>query len=195
MANGSFLAGVGAALVAVGAVGGWGMSGLAQPGGTPSAAPSGQPSGQPAGQPAGAPGGGPSGQMIGAMVTGLKATPGCLEVELGQFASGKRTIFAWFKDKAAAMAWYNAKEHQAAMDSVAPGRDKTKKPMADVAEDAGPIMAVASFTPGTNGPGLAIELYAPMKAGLRMPGAGFSPEEFHALVAGAKAGGAAPAAK
>ena len=37
---------------------------------------------------------------------GLRETPGCLGVEAARTQTGKNVIFAWFENKAAAMAWY-----------------------------------------------------------------------------------------
>lgn len=143
--------------------------------------------GQP-GQPASAPAKGPGGmgpEMAGKLAQGLRNTPGCLGVEMGQFMSGKMVIFAWFEDKKAVMEWYNNPVHAKAMDSVAPDRDKDRVPMADVPE-TGPIMAVASITrpaPGEEGGPmkLGIELYSALPGGARVAGGGFAPDAFRAL--------------
>src|SRR5262245_24256612 len=49
------------------------------------------------------------------LVAGLKATPGCLGVELARTQSGKQAIFAWFENKQAALKWYYSTTHQTAM--------------------------------------------------------------------------------
>jgi hypothetical protein len=196
--SGRTLAAAGAALILVGITGALGVGVLdAQPGGAP-ATPPGKPATPPAGTPS-TPASGPAGAVtpdrIAKLVEGLRATPGCLGVEVAQALSRKQLIFAWFKDKGAAMAWYNAKVHQDAVDAVAPNRDKSRAPMADV-PDEGPIMAVASFSPGGGGGGgggaLAIELYGPLKGGLHMPGGGFAPQAFTDLVEGGSGAPRAP---
>lgn len=188
MMHGWTCAAAGAALIGLGVAGALGVNGLMQAGPSPGAQPAGgqvSPPATPPGRPAGPQGGGVSPEMVMKLMAGLKATPGCLGTDLAMCQSGKRVIFAWFKDKAAAMAWYNAKEHQGAVDAVAPDRDKTRTPMADV-PDEGPILAVAAVSPGSGA--LAIELYAPLKGGLRMPGGGFAPSAFVDLVGPAKEG-------
>jgi len=41
------------------------------------------------------------------VVSAARAWPGCLGVETGQTASGRRIIFAWFENKKALVAWYH----------------------------------------------------------------------------------------
>jgi quinol monooxygenase YgiN len=55
------------------------------------------------------------------LVAALKQSPGCLGVEVGQMKSGKLSIFAWFKDKAALVDWYYSDPHQNAMDAMLAG--------------------------------------------------------------------------
>ena len=119
------------------------------------------------------------------LVAGLKATPGCLGVETARTGSGKNVIFAWFKDKKAALAWYYSDMHQEAMHGfgeVHSGR----KPMAEVPDDGGPIMAIASITMSADGKSrfegvnipisqIAVELYRPVNGGLYLGGR-FAPE-------------------
>ena len=116
----------------------------------------------------------------------IKATPGCLGVELATTASGKQVIFAWFENKKAALAWYYSQTHQALMKmSGAPPRPHG--PLADVPDDGRPIMAVASIVLARPQDGIpenglptvsqiAIELYAPLPGGLAAGGR-FAPME------------------
>src|SRR5437764_8840016 len=77
----------------------------------------------------------------------LKATPGCLGVETARTDSGKSVIFAWFEDKKAALRWYNSDTHREAMRRFLPDAKSGRKPLADVPDDSGPILAIASVTP------------------------------------------------
>ena len=108
------------------------------------------------------------------LVAGLKATPGCLGVETAQTSSGKNVIFAWFEDKKAAIRWYSSAMHQQVMKLGGPLPEGHKAPLADVPNDSGPIMAVASLTLSKdpamkNSPlpvsQIAIELYTPLPGG------------------------------
>src|SRR5580692_3827730 len=72
---------------------------------------------------------------------GLKATPGCLGVETARTASGKMVIFAWFEDKKAVLRWYNSEMHQQIMKMAGPP-DPSHVPLAGIADDSGPILAV-----------------------------------------------------
>lgn len=117
------------------------------------------------------------------LMKGLRETPGCLGVEAARTQTGKNVIFAWFENKAAAMAWYHSPTHQGAMKAVFPEFEDMGEPMAGV-PDEGPIMAIASFTPGQppeGSPGgasiaqIAIELYSPIKGGIFIGGT-FAPE-------------------
>ena len=127
-------------------------------------------------------------QLGGLLVEGLKATPGCLGVDLANARSGKNIIFAWFENKAAALAWYRNPVHVGAMTSFGMTPDADHKPMATVPDDV-PIMAVASLsfpksvegdTPnGPPAPRFSIELYSPLTGGIAThEGANFSPPEF-----------------
>ncbi len=120
------------------------------------------------------------------LVGGLKATPGCLGVELAQTMGGKTVIFAWFEDKKAVLRWYYSETHQQVMDQfVGDGdEDESHKPLEGLDSDFGPIMAIASLTmadkPSFEGMTLpvsqiAIELYTPIKGGLFLGGR-FAPE-------------------
>src|SRR5262245_64469056 len=80
------------------------------------------------------------------LVGALKASPGCLGVETARTDSGKQVIFAWFEDKKAALAWYNNDTHRELMKQFFPKAKRTYKPLADVPDDCGPILAIASVT-------------------------------------------------
>ena len=123
----------------------------------------------PPGQPGGLP------DLVGM----LKATPGVLGVDAARTASGKQVIFAWFEDKKAALTWYYSPGHQQLIKTFATGGTLGRKPLADVPDDIGPIMAIASLTmsekpqvPGVQIPvsQIAIELYAPLPGGLAAGG-------------------------
>ena len=118
------------------------------------------------------------------LLTALKKSPGCIGIETANTGSGKNVIFAWFKDKKAAIAWYNSEYHQTVVNRFFPN-NKGRKPLKDVPDNVGPIMAIASITfskkPGFKGVKLpisqiAIELYAPLKGGVSLGGT-FSPAE------------------
>ncbi len=119
------------------------------------------------------------------LVGGLKATPGCLGVETADTGSGKSVIFAWFKDKQSCLNWYYSDMHQGVMKRFFPQRAGEKpKPLADVPDDVGPIMAIASITftdksqfVETQLPisQIAIELYTPLTGGIYLGGR-FAPE-------------------
>ncbi|MEQ1906198.1 MAG: antibiotic biosynthesis monooxygenase [Pirellulaceae bacterium] len=117
------------------------------------------------------------------LVGGLKKTPGCLGVEAAQTAEGKRLIFAWFKDKEAIMNWYDSDMHQGVVNKFFKDRDP-REPLADVPDNSGPILAIASITfsdkpqlKGTSLPisQIAIELYSPVPGGLALGGR-FAPD-------------------
>lgn len=115
------------------------------------------------------------------LVTGLKATPGCLGVETATTRSGKQVIFAWFEDKQALRRWYDSDTHQQAMAMFFPNRP-AREPLVDVPEDSGPILAIASVklaeTPAAGGlpfAQIAIELYRPLSGGIAVGGK-FAPD-------------------
>ena len=119
---------------------------------------------------------GPAG--FSGLITAVKKSPGCLGVGLARTTTGKNLIFAWFKDKKAALAWYHSDFHQKMIGNFSI-KDSGRKPLADVPDDAGPIMAIASITfakkPMLKGIKLpisqiAIELYTPLKGGLSAGG-------------------------
>jgi hypothetical protein len=117
------------------------------------------------------------------IVGAIKATPGCLGVETARTASGKQVIFAWFENKAAVLKWYGSDTHQKLMKQFFPDYNY-HKPLKDVADDSGPIMAIASITLAakprfkeTSLPisQIAIELYQPVTGGIYLGGR-FAPD-------------------
>ena len=118
------------------------------------------------------------GQGFPDLVKGLKETPGCLGVETARTSSGKNLIFAWFKDKRAALAWYYSDMHKQAMRQFFPGPHR--KPMTEVPDDGRPIMVIASLTMAEKSSfgeamklpfsQIAIELYRPLPGGAALGG-------------------------
>ena len=112
------------------------------------------------------------------LIGGLKSVDGCLGVETARTSSGKNVIFAWFKDKKAVDRWYYSEVHQQVMDLMGGGGDAPdagQKPLSHIADDAGPIMVIASITmsdkpmfPGTDIPfkQIAVEIYQPLPGGV-----------------------------
>jgi hypothetical protein len=86
-------------------------------------------------------------------------------------------IFAWFEDKKAALRWYNSELHQQMVKMAGPP-DPSHVPLADIADDSGPILAIASLTlsnqPAKGSPlpvsQIAIELYQPLPGGVFVGG-------------------------
>lgn len=131
---------------------------------------------------------GPPPDMGAILMKGLKETPGCLGVEAAGTSSGKQVIFAFFQDKAAAMAWYDSPVHTK-FRRMMPLPANDREPMENV-PDGVPVMAVASISfkgePAMKDSPIpfsqiAIELYTPLTGGINING-GFSPDEFRALV-------------
>jgi hypothetical protein len=143
--------------------------------------------------------GGPGGSTND-LVAAIKATPGCLGTETATTSSKKQVIFAWFANKKAVLDWYWSDYHQSQMavlqQAVAQGNppDAAKKegsgyesdrePLAHVSDDAGPILCIASLTPGGSQkiPGfpisitqISIELYQPLPGGIAVNGS-FTPD-------------------
>lgn len=113
------------------------------------------------------------------LIDALKNTPGCLGVEAARTASGKQVLFAWFENKKAVLNWFYSDTHQALMRTFAPGASSGRRPLSDIADDSGPILAIASLTyadtsqvDGVQLPvsQIAIELYAPLPGGLAAGG-------------------------
>lgn len=117
------------------------------------------------------------------LISGLKATPGCIGVETARTGSGKEVIFAWFEDKKAVLNWYHSEAHQRVMKAFFQN-DAPGKPLHGVPDDAGPIMVIASVTfsdrplfketplPISQ---IAIEAYQPITKGIALGGR-FAPE-------------------
>jgi len=111
------------------------------------------------------------------LVGPLKTTPGCLGVETARTASGKMVIFAWFEDKKAVMRWYTSELHQQLVKMGGPP-DPNHVPLAGIADDSGPILAIASLTLSNQPPKgfplpvsqIAIELYQPLPGGVFVGG-------------------------
>jgi quinol monooxygenase YgiN len=113
------------------------------------------------------------------LVAGLKATPGCLGVELAKTQSGKQVIFAWFENKQALLKWYYSPTHQTVMKMLAPDAKSGRPPLNSIADNSGPILAIASLTYADTAQvtavkmpisQIAIELYAPLPGGLAVGG-------------------------
>jgi hypothetical protein len=111
-------------------------------------------------------------------VKGLRRTDGCLGVETAKTDSGKSVIFAWFKDKESVSDWYYSEMHQEVMQRFFANTD-VREPLEGVADDVGPLLAVASIT-FTDKPRfkatplpisqISIELYQPVTGGLFLGG-------------------------
>jgi hypothetical protein len=120
----------------------------------------------------------PAGAGMPDLVGALKATPGCLGVETARTSSGKQVIFAWFENKKAVLNWYYSSTHQLVKNQFFPA-SPGRTPLADIADDDQPVLAIASLTfadkPGTGVTTLpvsqiAIELYRPLPGGLALGG-------------------------
>ena len=120
------------------------------------------------------------GQGFPDLAAGLAEIRGCLGVETARTASGKNVVFAWFENKEAVKRWYYSEMHQTVTDMMTAGEDyEGSKPLAHVADDAGPILVVASITmsqtpeiPGVPLPvsQLAIEMYEALPGGIYITG-------------------------
>jgi hypothetical protein len=120
---------------------------------------------------------------FGNLIAAIKATPGCLGLETATTASGKQVVFAWFEDKKAVLKWYGSETHQKLMKQFFP--DTTyHKPLKDIKDDSGPIMAIASVTFAAKSQfketplpisQIAIELYQPVSGGVYLGGR-FAPD-------------------
>ena len=130
------------------------------------------------------------------LLSALKKSPGCLGIETAKTGSGKNVIFAWFKNKKAAVAWYNSDFHQKMVKRFFPGSGG-RTPLKNVPDNAGPIMAIASITmskkPAFDATKLpisqiSIELYSPLKGGLSLGGT-FAPGKLKQHLRKAEKGG------
>ena len=113
------------------------------------------------------------------VLSALRVAPGCLGVETAQTPSGKRIIFAWFENKQGLVDWYHSDAHQTAMKTVFPDQTFDRKPLPDLAEDSGPILAIVSvkFADPPSGDAaprriasIGIELYGPLPGGVAAGG-------------------------
>jgi hypothetical protein len=118
------------------------------------------------------------------LINAARMHPGCLGVDTGQTASGRRVIFAWFEDKKSLVAWYHADVHQRAMKRAFPSQTFDREPLPDLPEGSGPILAIVSLKlldappSGTSGLPIAsigIELYTPLPGGVAVGGR-FAPD-------------------
>lgn len=110
------------------------------------------------------------------LVKGLKASPGCIGVETARTSSGKTVIFAWFKDKKAALGWYNSDMHKGLMQGMGGGDGRGLRHITD---DGKPVLVIASITPSDK----------PMIDGVPMPISQISIELYQPLPGGASLGG------
>ena len=86
------------------------------------------------------------GQGFPDLAGGLAEIRGCLGVETARTASGKNVVFAWFENKEAVKRWYYSEMHQTVRDMMTAGEDyEGSQPLTHVADDAGPILVVASI--------------------------------------------------
>ncbi len=127
------------------------------------------------------------GRDLGTMLLdGLKETPGCMGADSARTSGGKNLIFAWFKDKKAALAWYHSETHNTAKRMFFPEETAGYVPLAGVPDDAGPLLVIASMLPpkpsadGAPGaPQFSIETLTPVTAGMTTsPEGSFSPPDF-----------------
>ncbi|MBX3118437.1 MAG: antibiotic biosynthesis monooxygenase [Fimbriimonadaceae bacterium] len=120
------------------------------------------------------------------LVSGLKATPGCMQVKTSSFNDGKQfAIYAWFKNKAAVDAWYNSPMHREAMKKFFPNMPGKAHSLTGFKDEKSPLLVVATVTPSdkptVEGSPLAvsqiaIEIYTPVPGGVAVGGS-FGPKE------------------
>jgi hypothetical protein len=118
------------------------------------------------------------------LVSGLRATPGCLSVRTSSFDAGKQlAIFAWFKNKAAVNSWYHSTMHRGAMKKFFPTFPAKRESLESFKDEKSPLLVVATVTPSdkpkVQGTQLSIsqigiEIYTPVPGGLTL-GGGFGP--------------------
>ncbi|MBX7131264.1 MAG: antibiotic biosynthesis monooxygenase [Fimbriimonadaceae bacterium] len=119
------------------------------------------------------------------LVSGIKATPGCLGVKTGTLENGKQlAIYAWFKDKAAVQAWYTSPMHREAMKKFFPKLPGKTAALGQYRDDKSPLLVVATVTPSDKShlegsplavSQIAIEIYTPVPGGVTF-GGGFAPK-------------------
>ena len=106
----------------------------------------------------------------------IKSAPGCLGIETGQAQSQKLVIFAWFKDRASARAWY-AGGAPAMIRGMAKLPQSNAVPLKTV-KDGVPVLIALSFgaPPETKKPtsgdapfgSVSIEFYTPAPGGFAL---------------------------
>ena len=115
----------------------------------------------------------------GDFVAALKASPGVLGVEAARTQGGKQALFVWFENKQAVLTWFYSDAHQQLISSFTRGVSSGRKPLANVPDNTGPILVIASLTyadtpqvAGVQMPvsQIAVELYAPLPGGLAAGG-------------------------
>jgi hypothetical protein len=114
----------------------------------------------------------------------LRNFQGCLGVDVAQTALGKNCIFVVFRDKQAAVNWYNSEIHQRLVSKVSFYREGDHVPLSNVPDGAGPLLLVATLTPAHNAPDgvpgavfLSIEIFEHLPAGVRFGKGMFLPLE------------------
>lgn len=130
------------------------------------------------------------------LIKAARVHPGCLGVETGQMANGKRVIFAWFEDKESLVAWYHTETHQKAVKTAYPNQkfNFDREVLPDLPAGSGPILAIVSLKlldapkPGAGGTSMpiasiGIELYTPLPGGVAVGGR-FAPDAVTSKVPG-----------
>jgi len=126
------------------------------------------------------------------VVKAARAHPGCLGVETGQMANGRRVIFAWFENKKSLVAWYHSEAHQKAVKMAYPDQTFDREALPDTPDGTGPILTIVSLKlsdaprPGAGGLPIAsigIELYTPLPGGVAVGGS-FAPDAVASNVRG-----------
>ena len=123
-------------------------------------------------------------QLADMLIRGLESTEGCLGTDAAKFKSGKAVIVAWFKDKAAAVRWYNHPTHKMMMMGMGT-KPEDFVPLEHVKDPETPVMVMASISVGGEDaiPGMmgisqiAIEMYTPLPGGAMVRGR-LAPKDF-----------------
>lgn len=120
------------------------------------------------------------------LVSGLRATPGCIDVKVGNIHAGKtQVIYAWFKNKKSVNSWYHSDMHRGAMKKFFPAMQAQDEVLAGWKDDQSPVLIVASVTPSDKPhfkdsnlaiSQIAIEMYTPLPGGIQF-GGGFAPKD------------------
>lgn len=111
----------------------------------------------------------------------IAKSPGCQGVRKLETSDGVKIYFSWFKNKEAALTWYNHRFHLSAMALVAqsfPGQT-IHKPLRHVKDTDAPILVVTTMKHKDRAktkPGefpfvqLSMELYTPLPGGMTLGG-------------------------